>query len=53
VIPDPHTLRLPVNLPPGRYTLAVAVYPSSGGARLEVAGIADGLVTVDTIAVGV
>jgi 4-amino-4-deoxy-L-arabinose transferase-like glycosyltransferase len=52
VIPDPHTLRLPVNLPPGRYTLAVAVYPSGGGPRLPVPGLADGLAPVSTVAVG-
>lgn len=50
-VPDPHTLRLPANLPPGRYILGVAVYPSAGGSRLPVAGSADGLAQIATITV--
>jgi hypothetical protein len=51
-IPDPHPLRLPATMPTGRYTLAVAVYPSVGGARLSVAGGTDGLAPIGTVTVG-
>jgi len=51
-IPDPHTLHLPATLPAGRYTLAVAVYPSSGGPRLVVPGVGSGLAPIATVSVG-
>jgi mannosyltransferase len=50
-IPDLHTLPIPAALPPGRYTLAVAVYPSAGGPRLSVPGTTDGLAPVATVTV--
>lgn len=50
-IPDPHTVRLPANLPPGSYTLAVAVYPSGGGPRLPVPGATGDLAPIATITV--
>jgi hypothetical protein len=51
-IPDPHALHLPATLPPGRYTLAVAVYPSGGGPRLPVPGVGSGLAPIATVTVG-
>jgi mannosyltransferase len=50
-VPDPHTLRLPATLPPGRYTLSVAVYPSAGGPRLTVAGAAGNLAPIASVTV--
>lgn len=50
-IPDSHSLRLPATLPPGRYTLGVAVYPSGGGPRLPVAGAPSGLAPIAIVTV--
>ncbi|HEV7217030.1 MAG TPA: glycosyltransferase family 39 protein [Chloroflexota bacterium] len=50
-VPDPHTLHLPATLPPGRYTLSVAVYPSAGGPRLAVAGAAGNLAPIASVTV--
>jgi hypothetical protein len=50
-VPDPHTLHLPTRLPPGRYTLNVAVYPSGGGTRLAVPGSPGNLAPVAAVTV--
>ena len=38
IIPDPHTITLPPDLPPGSYTLLAGLYNPVSGERLAVTG---------------
>lgn len=51
VIVDRHRLAIPADLAPGRYSLVAAVYHPLTGARLPVAGRADGTIPLGSLAV--
>jgi hypothetical protein len=46
VVDDTHTLSLPVNAPPGDYTLQVGLYLQASGKRLPAPGWPDGAITL-------
>ncbi len=51
MIADPRQLQLPTELPAGRYTLAVGLYPPEGGPRLPIAGTTADYVILTTLTV--
>lgn len=51
LVPDPHRLAIPAELPPGAYDLWAGLYDWETGARLPVGGRDDGRVLLGTITV--